>query len=107
MSETRKKNILILAEGNEEKPYIDKILSFPEMKFFNNTSLNNEEKYKFFYFQNIEPRNLINDVKGIILLHNSWTPLKYKSMSEEEFLAQDIFLSKLLKKILQLNEITS
>ena len=78
----------------------NKILSFPEMKFFNNTSLNKEEKYKFFYFQNIEPTNLLNDVKGIILLHNSWTPLKYKKMSEEEFLAQDIFLSKLLKKIL-------
>ena len=28
----RKKNVLIIAEGQEEKPYIDKILSFPNIK---------------------------------------------------------------------------
>ncbi|MBR1581694.1 MAG: hypothetical protein IJ656_01545 [Bacilli bacterium] len=38
MSETRRRNILILAEGNEEKPYIDKILSFPNI---------NKEVYNF------------------------------------------------------------
>ena len=34
----RKKNVLILAEGYEEKPYIDKILSFPNV---------NKEAYSF------------------------------------------------------------
>lgn len=31
MIDNRKKNILIIAEGYEEKPYIDKILSFPNI----------------------------------------------------------------------------
>lgn len=31
MSDFRKRNILIIAEGYEEKPYIDKLLSFPNI----------------------------------------------------------------------------
>ena len=31
MNEGRRKNVLIIAEGYEEKPYIDKILSFPNV----------------------------------------------------------------------------
>ena len=31
MSDGRRKNVLIIAEGYEEKPYIDKILSFPNI----------------------------------------------------------------------------
>lgn len=31
MSNVRKRNILIIAEGYEEKPYIDKLLSFPNI----------------------------------------------------------------------------
>ena len=31
MSDIRKRNILIIAEGYEEKPYIDKLLSFPNI----------------------------------------------------------------------------
>ena len=30
--EKRRKNVLILAEGFEEKPYIDKVLSFPNIR---------------------------------------------------------------------------
>ena len=78
----------------------NKIVAFPEMKFFENTSLIKEEKYQLFYFQKRELMNLLNDVKGIILLHNSWTPLKFKSMTEKEFLSEDILLSRLFEKIL-------
>ena len=38
MSDKRRKNVLIIAEGYEEKPYIDKILSFPNI---------NKEAYNF------------------------------------------------------------
>ena len=31
MNDIRKRNILIIAEGYEEKPYIDKLLSFPNI----------------------------------------------------------------------------
>ena len=38
MNDVRKKNVLIIAEGFEEKPYMDKILSFPNI---------NKEVYNF------------------------------------------------------------
>ena len=34
------------------------------------------------------------------MLHNSWTPLEYKNLSEKEFLKKDIALSKLLNYII-------
>ena len=44
----------------------------------------------------------LHNCKGILMLHNSWTPLKYKKMSEEEFLHQDIMLAHLLRRILNI-----
>jgi len=52
-----------------------------------------------FYFSPGNPKKIIDNNHGIILLHNSWTPNKYKKMSEEEFLKQDILLAHLLRKI--------
>ena len=48
----------------------------------------------------IDLGKLLSSNKGIILLHNSWTPQKYKDMSKEEFLTTDTLLAKLLIKIL-------
>lgn len=83
-----------------------KINAFPELNYFGNSSLNGNEKYRLFYFSKGDIKD-INSVfensKGIILLHNSWTPLDYKNMSEKEFLKQDILLSKLFSKILEIN----
>ena len=78
-----------------------KINALPEIKFFENSSLYPYEKYKLFYFSKREPKKVLKSVKGIILLHNSWTPFKYRKMSEKEFLNQDILLSKLLEIILK------
>ena len=78
----------------------DKINAFPEIKFFRNTSLNAIQKYRLFYFQKRQPEIILNNTKGIIYLHNSWTPIKYKKMLEKEFLKEDILLSKLLSRIL-------
>jgi len=64
-------------------------------------------KYKMFYFSPEIPNKIkkvekiIDNSKGIILLHNSWTPDKYRKMSEKEFLKQDILLAYLLRKILR------
>lgn len=73
---------------------------FPEKKFFKNNSMNNSEKFQLFYFENRDPQIILNDSVDLILLHNTWTPLKYKNMSENDFLKQDILISKLLSKIL-------
>ena len=76
--------------------------AIPELKY-GKASLNVSQKYQLFYFSKKKPLKIINSVKGIILLHNSWTPLKYKTMTEQEFLREDILLSKLLKKLLEIN----
>lgn len=73
---------------------------FPEFIFFKNSSLNPAQKYLQFYFKKRDPQIILNIANDIILLHNSWTPLKYKEMSEKEFLNQDIFLSRLLSFLL-------
>ena len=75
-----------------------KIKCFPER--YTNNSLNISEKYREFYFKKGDPKKVLQHSKSLILLHNSWTPSKYKIMSEKEFLKQDILLSKLLSQIL-------
>lgn len=78
----------------------EKINVFPERIILDNSSLDNLQKYRLFYFQKGDPQKLFEISKYIILLHNSWTPIDYKNLSENEFLKKDILLSKLLKKIL-------
>ena len=77
-----------------------KINAFPEINFFENTSLGADEKYKLLYFQKRETKKILDNNKGILLLHNSWTPLIYKKLTEKEFLKRDILLSRLLSQIL-------
>lgn len=57
--------------------------------------------YQSFYFENDFCDEVMRDTKGIILLHNSWTPQDFLTMSEKEFLAQNNTLSNVLKKILR------
>lgn len=80
-----------------------KLNVFPELKFFGNSTINVIDKYRAFYFGKVEPEPILNDIKGIIMLHNSWTPNIFKHMSKTEFLKKNIFLSKLLKIILKGN----
>lgn len=79
----------------------DKAKVFPEFNYFKNDSIHPFIKYKLFYFENIDPQIILNYTKGLIFLHNSWTPFEYKNMSEKEFLKQDILLSKLLAHLLK------
>lgn len=77
-----------------------KINAFPELKYFERSPLTKRQKYKRFYFQKGSAEKVLKEAKGIIYLHNSWTPLKYKKLSEKEFLEKNILLSKLLDNIL-------
>ena len=89
------KNKLFHLDSNE-------INAFPERKFCYNFSLEFYfHRYKTFYFTKGDTQIVLNNTKRLILLHNSWTPLKYKNMSEKEFLKQDILLSNLLLQILE------
>lgn len=61
---------------------------------------NHRKKYIDFYFSKKDMNHFLVNCKGILLLHNSWTPLKFKKMSKEEFLQQDIMLAHILNRIL-------
>ena len=77
----------------------------PEYKYFQNTSLNNAQKYQLFYFKKGDIKYIINnDKKGIILLHNSWTPKRYKKMTAKRFIKNDIRIAKLLSKLLNITK---
>ena len=80
----------------------DKMNAFPETSFFKNTKLDLQERYRLFYFQKRETK-LLSNTKGIIMLHTTYTPLKYKKMSEIQFLKEDILLSRFLYRILNIN----
>jgi hypothetical protein len=55
-----------------------------------------EERYRSFYFDNkISARTVLDTNQGILCLHNSWTPEKYKQMPVDEFLRQNITISKI------------
>jgi hypothetical protein len=96
----------LLRNVTNEKYYLRldkfKMNAFPELLYFENVSIINSDKYKQFYFQKGEPKKLIHNDKGIIFLHNSWTPKIYKKMTEKKFLKKDILLSKLLAQILNI-----
>ena len=82
---------------------IRKMNVFPERQFnINNTLEFLINSYRDFYFSKGDHHSIITNTKGIIYLHNSWTPKLYKNMSEKEFLEQDILLSKLFAEILHL-----
>lgn len=93
---------LIKLNKNDKFLRIDKnkINAFPEKKFFRKNKLNNGEKFRLFYFQKREPKIILNNTKGIIMLHNSYTTLKYQKMPEFQFLKEDILLSRLFSKLL-------
>lgn len=77
----------------------DKINAFPENKHILD-SKNCIRNYQSFYFENDFCVEAMRETQGIILLHNSWTPQDFLTMSEKEFLAQNNTIANLLKTIL-------
>jgi len=80
--------------------YTAKVL--PEFFLFKNQSMAKDVKYQSLYFRKGDPQIVLNYSNSIIFLHNSWTPLEYKKMSEKKFIKQDILISKLFQKILEI-----
>jgi hypothetical protein len=95
LKEARSKQFLSLNTNNSD--------DMPECKFarlHDWQCKNNEKVFQKFYIENDYSDFVLENVDGIILLHNSWMPNKYKKLSEKEFLALDNTLSNLFKKIL-------
>lgn len=72
----------------------------PEVSYYNNYQVFNN--YRDFYFNNDYSDYIFENTKGLIQLHNSWTPDEYKKMDKETFLNQNNTLAKLLKKLNEL-----
>jgi len=72
----------------------------PESYFIRNGSF--VSKYQKFYFSKGDAEKIFNFSKGIICLHNSWTPNKYKNMTESQFLQLNLMISQLLKLLLKI-----
>lgn len=78
------------------------INALPELNNKKNDNL--VENYQNFYFENDYSQDVIKNTKGIILLHNSWTPQPFLQMNEEEFLNRNNTLSNVLKKVLSMEK---
>ena len=78
-----------------------KLKALPEINWVldNNLGLSAMQAYGQFYFENDLSEYALTDTGGIIYLHNSWTPERYKQMNSEEFLKQNMTLSNLLIKL--------
>ena len=82
----------------------EKVGIFPEYRSSLYTSdIAPEELYRKFYFSDSSDFNIdavIAHNKGVIMLHNSWTPEEFKRMSEQEFLRTRVPLAQMLQHIL-------
>ena len=78
------------------------INALPELNNKKNDNL--VENYQNYYFENDYSQDVIKNTKGIILLHNSWTPQPFLQMNKEEFLNRNNTLSNVLKKVLSMEK---
>lgn len=67
----------------------------------NKNWISSQDLYEKFYFGPGDANEVLRKSGGIIMLHNSWTPEKYRKMSAKEFLSQDILLADLLRTLLK------
>ncbi|CAH7389985.1 conserved hypothetical protein [Vibrio chagasii] len=68
---------------------------------------NNKEWYQTFYLAGATEEDLefeINKKSPFILLHNSWNPVRHKLQSREQFLSENTFFTKLMIKLLEIED---
>ena len=75
----------------------DDVYALPDQLFHKGPP---KKRYLKFYFSSVKTTSELKMCKGVLCLHNSWTPKKYKKMSEKKFLRQDIMLAHLISKAL-------
>lgn len=72
---------------------------WPETYMIANKDIKHSAKYNELYFNT---RYGLSDLRNtdMLMLHNSWTPLLYKALSERQVLATNCTLSNILKEVL-------
>ena len=76
--------------------------ALPEV-FISTNGTTNMRAYEEFYFTNKHVELLLSAARegsGIVCLHNSWTPKRFRQMDEKTFLASGVALAELLKQVL-------
>lgn len=58
------------------------------------------DAYREYYFRPGDPTPALEASKGLLLLHNSWSPESFRNMDESEFLRTDVRLAGILKALL-------
>ena len=58
------------------------------------------QKYEKFYFQENYTLDDLPHETGMLMLHNSWTPVSYKSLNKQDVFAQKCTLSNILRALL-------
>ena len=89
----------ILSRHDYQKLERDALKTMPELMLAETIS-KPVKRYKQFYFANDYSEYVLNNTKGLLLLHNSWTPKEFRQMTKEEFLTQNNTLAKIFKTIL-------
>ena len=92
-------NGLVVNASENDFKRIEKKFAFvqPELQLVKG---NSKQRYIDFYFSAKDRTYILKKCKGLLMLHNSWTPRKYKTMTEKEFLHQNIMLASLIKRLL-------
>lgn len=62
-------------------------------------SLNPVSAYERYWFEPGDPGEVLEKCAGIVMLHNSFTPARFRAMDEERFLATDTRLAALLRQL--------
>ncbi len=83
--------------------WLDKndLYALPEEDLLDQDStLNAVSAFQKYWLEKGDIKDVMEKCAGIIMLHNSFTPEKYRQMTEDEFLAQDTRMAALLKQLL-------
>lgn len=93
-----------MADTADAKDYawIDKdaIFAVPEEELMP-SGLDAVAAYRKYWFEPGEIDDVLSRCAGMIMLHNSFTPDCYRAMSEDEFIATDTRLARLLRHLLK------
>ncbi len=84
--------------------WLDKndLYALPEEDLLDQDStLNAVSAFQKYWLEKGDIKDVMEKCAGIIMLHNSFTPERYRQMTEDEFLAQDTRMAALLKQLLK------
>jgi len=78
---------------------LQEVGAFPELSSGSLPMAEYWAAYNRYYFEPGDGRHALDSCKGIVMLHNSWTPPAFLAMNEDEFLKTDCRLKHILAEL--------